>query len=580
MQFKHTTVLGLFDSAKKHFVIPVYQRAYSWEENQWKIFLTDLREQIASDNNYFYGNLLLEIIERDVKYEIIDGQQRLTTLVIFFRAMLDVLKKRSAANVEAKTEIEAAAIEFALVEEIYFKNRGNVKLQPVEYDRACFESLIVDGNTTFVTSTPSQEKIKKAKEYFTFELNGLSTTDLLKIFSKIQSTELTCIELNGKKDSALMFELQNNRGKDLTNMEKIKSYFMYQMYIHSPQDETETNIDYIAKVFKSIYQIVKDVKLEEDRVLIYHCNAFTEKGFRYRTIDDIKEVFKNSQDKIGWIKDFINELRTSFANIKEIEKSKLAHLEDLRALRMPAFVYPFILKGYKYASNSEDCLDTLYHILEVVVFRYQLIGSRAEIEGRLQHILLNFNEKTTLAELKNNIKAKLEEESYWSDKNMESYLYGAMYGNKSLNYLLWKYENSIQSYGCSILRIKIDEEQIEHISPQKPTNGDPMATGYEVNEKNEYSEDFVRKKLNCVGNLMLISRGHNQSIGNQPFSMKLSSYKNNPLLRQQAEIVNFTDPENSPNKWGIAEIDKRCDKIVAEFALPKWSFDSIVVPEM
>jgi uncharacterized protein with ParB-like and HNH nuclease domain len=74
MQFRPTTVLGLFDSSQKHFIIPVYQRAYSWDKDQWNIFLTDLQEQIEGDNNYFYGNLLLETVKKDIQYEIIDGQ--------------------------------------------------------------------------------------------------------------------------------------------------------------------------------------------------------------------------------------------------------------------------------------------------------------------------------------------------------------------------------------------------------------------------------------------------------------------------------------------------------------------------
>ena len=66
MQFRPTTVLGLFDSSQKHFVIPVYQRAYSWDLENWNTFLNDLKEQINGDNNYFYGNLLLETLKKDV----------------------------------------------------------------------------------------------------------------------------------------------------------------------------------------------------------------------------------------------------------------------------------------------------------------------------------------------------------------------------------------------------------------------------------------------------------------------------------------------------------------------------------
>lgn len=568
MQFRPTTVLGLFDSSQKHFIIPVYQRAYSWDKDNWNIFLTDLKEQINGDNNYFYGNILLETIRKEIQYEIIDGQQRLTTLTLLLRALIDVLKKRS--------NIENIDIDFESKEKIYFKNDGNIKLRPVEYDRACYETLIINGQPKFETSTPSQEKIKNGRKYFSDEIDKLITEDILKILDKIENSELTCIELNGKKDSALMFELQNNRGKDLTNMEKIKSYFMYQMYVYSPEEETESNIEFVSNIFKLIYLIINDLKsLNEDSILIYHCNAFI-KGYQYRTLDDIKEVFKNSTDKIKWIKEFVNELHTSFSNIKKMENSSLPYLQDLRNLSMPAFVYPFILKGYKFFNDKQEDLNTLYNILEVVVFRYRLINSRADFISRLNEILLSFD--NDLAKLKEHFKNKLNESWYWGDNRVKEYLRGYMYENSILNYLLWKYENSIQNKGYNIGSCKIDREQIEHISPQKPPNGEPIAIGYDVTEKNEYEDDFIEKKLNCLGNLMLISGSHNASIGNKPFSEKLLSYKSNPLLKQQAEISDFNEKSEGNNiKWGAKEISNRQDKIVNKFAIPKWNFDSIEI---
>jgi len=565
MHFKQMTVLGLFDSSQKYFTIPVYQRAYSWEKDQWNIFLTDLKEQSAGDNNYFYGNLILETIKTDIHYEVIDGQQRLTTLTIFIRALLDVLKKRS----ETEKEIE---VDFDSKEKIYFKNGGNIKLRPVEYDRPCFETLIVEGNPKFETATPSQEKIKDGRSYFYTELDKLSTIDLLKIFDKLETTGLTCIELNGKKDSALMFELQNNRGKDLTNMEKIKSYFMYQMYVYSSEEETETNIESIANVFKTIYLIINDLKsLNEDSALLYHCNAIG--GYYSGTVDYIKKEFAKSTDKVKWIKDFVGELHSSFSNIKKMENSNLSYLQDLRELSIPAFVYPFAIKGYKYFDKDED-LNTLYHILEIVVFRYNLVNTRAKITDRLNKILLDFD--GDLDKLTNHFKDTFNNEywgvEYWGDHKTKEILNGYMYQNRVLNYLLWKYEDSIQNRGYSIGSGAIENEQIEHISPQSPY-AESIATGYDVDENKEYSEDFVNKKLNCLGNLMLISGSHNASIGNKPFSEKLISYKSNPLLKQQAEVVDFT--ENSSNKWGAAEIWKRHEKIVDNFAIPKWNFDNV-----
>jgi hypothetical protein len=562
MQFSQKTILGLFDSSQKHFVIPVYQRAYSWEEKEWRTFLNDIREQIKGDNNYFFGNLLLETIKRDIQYEVIDGQQRLTTLAIFMRAMINVLAAK-------KVKDSKAVIDLKEKEKIYLRNGGVIKIRPVEYDQACYDTLIIDNKNIFPVHSASQKRILEAKNYFSKELQKETIAELLKILDKIETTELTCIEQNGKKDSALMFELQNNRGKDLTNMEKLKSYLMYQMYVYSNPDEVEINIEHISNIFKSIYLLINDLRrLNEDSVLLYHCNAYI-KGYNYRTMDDIKEVFKKSENKVEWIKLFVAELHTSFSNMKKLELSKDPYLRDLNELKIPAFVYPFLIKGYKYFENDSVKLSKLFHILEIVVFRYDLINSRADIISRLNVILTAFS--GNLHRLKTHFRDKLNEAYYWGDARFKEYLHGDMY-NSVINYLLWKYEDSIQKKGYSIGNGSIDREQIEHISPQTPTEGEPIEIGYELDRNGEYDEEFKNDYLNCIGNLMLISGSHNSSIGNKPFFEKLESYNLNPLLKQQAEIKSFVDKKTP--RWGKKAIDERQQKII-DFCILKWDFDAV-----
>ena len=104
MNFTQTTIKGLFDNSIQ-FTIPIYQRAYSWQRENWSVFLKDLVEQIDHENEYSYGNLLLETIKKDSDYDIIDGQQRLTTIIIFMRAMYNVLSSKSNVDMDTLDEI-------------------------------------------------------------------------------------------------------------------------------------------------------------------------------------------------------------------------------------------------------------------------------------------------------------------------------------------------------------------------------------------------------------------------------------------------------------------------------------------
>lgn len=565
MNFNKRTVKGLFDTSQKSFVIPVYQRAYSWDKDQWKALLDDLKEQIQGSNTYFFGNILLETITEDVEYEIIDGQQRLTTLTIFLRSMLMVLKERQKAGDKLEFKISEK-------ERLYFKDGGNKKLRPVSYDTACFDALIIDGQPSFETASTSQKKIRDARIYFLKELQKEDTATLLSILKKVEATQLTTIELQGKKDAALMFELQNNRGKDLTNMERLKSYFMYQMYVYSVPAETNSNIEEISNIFKLIYGLINDIKsLNEDSILIYHCNAFI-KGYPYRTLEDIKEVFKKASDKVKWILNFIQELHTTFSNMKKLELCKDHYLQKLRQLSIPAFVYPFLIKGYKHFGDDDEKLSKLFHIMEVLVFRYYLMSSRADIIARLNEILLGFH--GDLDQLSSTFKRKLNDTWYWGDVRTSAVLDEWMYENSVLNYLLWSYEASIQKKGYVVGIMKLTNEQIEHISPQVPPEGEAIASGYDVDEDNNYTEDFAKDYLNCLGNLMLISGSHNASIGNRAFKKKLKSYNENPLLNQQGEIKAFISGTDDKPLWDETAISKR-HKVLHTFAVNTWTFDIV-----
>lgn len=244
------------------YTIPVYQRAYSWEEAQWKVFLEDLQEATKGSNHYFFGNVLLENTG-----DIIDGQQRITTIVIFVRALCNILKgKKEKLSNDDKVDNK----EFIRrIEEDYLIKRDKPKLEAVDYDRDYFRDFIIKGNDKkHKPQTPSQERIKKAKEHFEKALKKLSTNEVLSIFQAMQEAQILSITFDNKKDSVLMFELQNNRGKDLTNMEKLKSYLAYQIYTYCG-DKAESKLIEMTKTFEEIYRLLNDINAKEDDILNY-----------------------------------------------------------------------------------------------------------------------------------------------------------------------------------------------------------------------------------------------------------------------------------------------------------------------
>ncbi|MCX7001870.1 MAG: DUF262 domain-containing protein, partial [bacterium] len=110
------------------------------------------------------------------------------------RALLNTISTR-------KINGEIIDIDVQQKELIYFKNAGVIKLRPVEYDQAYYDTVIVDNNLNINANSVSQKRIKAAKDYFEHELSKESTESLEQILDKLETTEITCIELDGKKDS-------------------------------------------------------------------------------------------------------------------------------------------------------------------------------------------------------------------------------------------------------------------------------------------------------------------------------------------------------------------------------------------
>lgn len=546
MRFQQKTISGLFDG-EKNFTIPVYQRAYSWEEKQWRDFYLDLKEQTRYNSEYFYGNILLQTIKKDHKYNIIDGQQRLTSITIFLRSLFNIFKER---NLEEKINIEQEILYRYFV---YFNQK---KLRPVEYDQIFYDALIIE-NKEVLPQSVSQKRILEAKIFFEMELKKEETDFLIKIFEKISNANVAVVELENSRESALIFELQNNRGKDLTNMEKLKSFFMYQLCVN----DAEQQIDEISKIYEEIYRKVYELKtINEDSVLIYHCNAFLNCGFNYRNLNDLKKEYSESKNKVDFIKNFIFELKNSFDYIIDYQKFEFENAYKLSKLNAIAFAYPFIILGYK---HNRSGLNSLLKILEIIAFRNNLTNTRANLQRRLKDCLKNY--KGNNEKLKDDIKEKIKD--YWNFNRMKEILNGNMYFNRVIKYLLFEYERYIQNKGYKIQDIEIKDASIEHISPKTPENGEQLAKGYD-----EHDENFVEKYLDNIGNLMVISQSQNSSIGNRPFREKLESYESNPLLNQQKEIKDFLI--DGKIEWKRESINKRKEKIV-NFALQNWDFDNI-----
>lgn len=576
------TNIKTFFEGSKQYAIPVYQRAYSWEEKQWDEFLEDLKEVTKSDNHYFFGNVLLEKSNNEVS-DIIDGQQRVTTIIIFARALCNELQNRAKTETLKSNMSNKEFIQY--IQEDYLINRNKPKLEAVEYDRDYFRDFIIKGDSAkHEPQTPSQERIKNAKEFFEKKLKdtkNFSTDNLLAIFEAMEKAELIQITFKEKKDSVLMFELQNNRGKNLTNMEKLKSYLAYQIYTYCGE-EAENKLDDITKVFENIYRLLRDIETDEDSILNYFNISKSNFGFTYRENDNTKNYkmelknIKMPKEKIAWIDEYVKELKNAFVDFKEFEKSQSIYGIYLRHLDVKP-IYPLVIKAYRLFRDDKETLEQVFKALEIIAFRHKLTKRGADLASRLNSVIKDFD---SISNLVNGLKKVCgEEEWYWGNNEIINNSLVIAYRNyekdqdkkkSALPYLLMRYENALRSKDAKTSGYKftledIESLQIEHIAPQTETidkSGKRKASGY-----CNYDKEFDELYINCIGNLLLIAGSHNASIGNEPFNKKLESYETSPLA-QHREVKNFVV---NKGMWDKDAIDKR-HEVLENFVLETWSF--------
>ena len=562
------TLKQLFGIANE-FEIPAYQRAYAWGKEQREQLIADLKDATA---HYYMGHFLFEKSkDSQQEYLIIDGQQRMTTVVIFFSCLIHRLMK----NEETKKEANVLKREYLI------NNADNQKFHTVNYDDPLFRRCIIerddDGNddaylSDFSADSSSQNNIVDCRNYFDKVFEDTDTDELKRWANILSSSRITYLEVERKEDAAQIFAFQNDRGKDLTNLEVLKSFFMLQIYLKGGNKQKDL-INSLEESFRTIYRIIVKLKTPEDFVLRYFWMAYS-KGFNTeKTLQEIKDDYKTKP--IGAATRFLEDLANAFKFVQEVETSQDPVVINLRRENNLAWSLPVLIKARVVAKVGGDTMKCLQSLLENFTFRAMVRGGRASVESRLNRLIEGAQ---TEAQFRSNILRFIDElqNDYWNDKQFRDALNsGYIYNrNKACSYLLWRYEGSLQGKGYDKSLYWIEDETLEHIAPQTE-KGEAIANGYGVYDDNEHPEKGIESGewLHSIGNMMLASKSHNSSMKNDPFKDKLASYGKANILMQQKEVNDqFKDVEEPV--WTQEHIEERGINII-DAAMSIWDIKKV-----
>ena len=554
--------------------VPDYQRAYSWDtpneraqsqgrDTQTDVFLSDLEEHkdSATKAPFHFGHFLFKQGEKDGEYYVIDGQQRLTTIVIFVSALLTKLRE-----LDGKLSDD---------DEMYYEDivqrRNKKRFRTVGYDNQFLIDYVIDrtGSDTSNLDTESKRRIAGAFDFFMRHLSRKSKDYVIEMRRIVGEATCTTHLVQDDPTAIQMFIFQNSRGKQPTILDIVKAQFMYNVHLHgSVENGKEGLLEEIRERFEAIHRSIASIeyRIAEDDVLLYTLRVYHNTLWETNALDRINRELSRSaspSERLDFIRSFSKSLADSFESLQAFfgrDERKCFEIHSLIALGGIAIALPFVIKAYKFALPLRRKAQ-LFSSLRDLVLRHRLIGTRADMTTRIRDVFEQFTQDTKdvtpiVDRIESMKTASSESEwfwAYWNRDKLEESLQGAIH-HPVARYLLWKYEIHLEqkeeSGYCPTRYDKIPRPELEHIAPK--TEPDETPHGYD-----KYDEEFMTQYLDCLGNYLLISKEQNCSIGNAPFAEKLASYE---YLAQQREIKTMV---GNRVVWDKELIRRRKEKIIA-----------------
>ena len=533
----NVTLPSLF--ANKCFRVPNYQRGYAWGEPQLNDLWDDIMDIQKNGTTYrphYTGAITLQQIdlsdltpaERKLSasgmeyYNVVDGQQRLTTLVILLNTLVKRITKGKKQLIENYIKTKQHVCRFA-----YGDTNGN------SY-RFFMKNIMGEANTLPYSSTIYTANLEYASSFFESRLSALKSKEL----NEFQEKLLTSLVFDTKYiqnnlDVQAVFETMNNRGKPLTTLEKLKNRLLY---MTSKFDDT-VNIkglsDEINNGWGLIYETLgknKDSLLNEDEFLSAYLTLLREPA-DYAFSESLAEIkvfqmFCNHATKYDFsmarqhdvsIKEPVvdeNKIKTFVSGIAnfvghwynvyfpDLNTERGLHIQKIQYLNGSKEMRIFLAKLLMMVDTQSALVDDCLAMTEKVLFKNALPGVSLLDERRfatrardLHNGELSLNE--VKSELDNLLLKPIDAKSLIDGFR---YLFTYVRGNigfhrwGALKFFLMEYENHIQKNGFPHVKWgNYDNVQIEHVMPRTWNNHWSLEMDDYLNTHQSLNNDEVKE---------------------------------------------------------------------------------------
>lgn len=575
-------------SGNKFFSIPYYQRGYAWGDKQLQDFFEDFNTQYNM-NNYYYGTILL--FDKGHKFEneyfeIVDGQQRLTTLIIFVSCLVKRMRELGFKDKQCER----------LYENFVKNDDGMYILSLQSEDNDFFQTRVLGNERAESINTPSQAKLLNAKLKFNEWLHSCEYDQVAEFVNKIYSTHILIYLISTQVESAMIFETTNDRGKPLTNLEKTKSYLMYKACVLT--EDTDQIIGNLQSRFNQIYRDyaeIEDKFPDENAVLQYSFIAYADWGSTQKYKKEYQHYMEVMKDRVEalikkgdkkklneYIEKYTIQIQSSFETLKAMMKNPCEELKDVMAIGNIANFYPLLIKCYRADEENKKNFAKICRLCEIFSFRVYVILDYLSSKAQTTWYNLARDFKGDFDDLIKQIigiiKSVDSDEKFIEKLNSKTFFED--YGTAEKNYFFWKYENYLRKNEQPVatpmphsdLTEKANKKlklSIEHIVAQRNSDEKSRIITDDLRVQVGQASKFDKEYLHSIGNLTIDPQSANSSKGNNDVEVKMNKYFVKAPYKCQNELSDFLEQDGKNSKWTIESINNRRDKIM-KFAVDTW----------
>ncbi|ANH42519.1 rloF [Helicobacter pylori] len=547
MKATQSTVNDFFALTGTIFSIPVYQRNYTWEEENCEKLLQDIVSISQNKKTHFMGSItyILHLIDDEKslrklqEYVIIDGQQRVTTIMLLLKA------------IETKIQNEGIKKE---IDNLLNLSGQRLRLKPIKSDKEAFD-LVMQNRSHEIQGV---SHIRNNYKFFTKELEhyinkGYRIEEIYGAFLRLKIVAIG-LEL-GEDDPQVVFESINATGVQLKGLDLIRNYLMmgensdrqkhlydtYWVPLENWLDERDLN-DFI-KTYLRIY--FEDKLKEGEREVYYTLKAHHRDNFP----NDIQGLMSDMRE-YGRIYQIFLDRDHHF--LDRGDPQQLANLrlrvKDLVKIKF-GVAKPFVLRCARDFEEGRLDYENFCEILQILIsyfVRRSVCGDSTGVLNRVLYSLYRQLENVSADAFKRYLGKSVGQAAFPNDDKIKAafLVRNAYAANQVCKFILLEIEKLSNAEPP-----KEEGLEVEHFYPKTPT----QEWRDRVGDYFTFEQDY----LNNFGNLTL--SGQNQRLGNKSYEAKIELMEQHSSLHLNDYFINNT------HSWGIEEVKARSEYLADQF---------------